>query len=88
MGHFERYVNINPIELTEKWLIRFGFKPTQVHDKLFEYVKDGIAIHTERTIYEMKVSSVYKTLDVPLKSVHQLQNLFYAITSQELIAQE
>jgi hypothetical protein len=62
-----------PIPLTEEWLLRFGFK---------RFGKDfslkGIIIHTRKRGYVLRKS-------VPIiKYVHQLMNLFYALTGEEL----
>jgi hypothetical protein len=64
----------NPIPLTEKYLKRAGFKP---------FVKDwqlnGIIIHTRKRGYVIRKS-------IPIiKYVHQLQNLYFCLTGQELV---
>ncbi len=67
---------IHPIPLTEEWLLKFGFK-------LYEdfWIKDYfISLH--------KDGSVYESDDLPicinLQQVHQLQNLYFALTGVEL----
>lgn len=65
--------NINPITLTEEWLKRFGFKRFSK-----DFSKSGIIIHTRKRGFSLRKR-------VPdIKSVHQLQNLYFALTGQEL----
>lgn len=62
-----------PIELTEKWLLDLGFKPFGK-----DFILKGIVIHKRKRGWVLRKS-------VPIiKSVHQLQNLFYALTGIEL----
>jgi hypothetical protein len=85
---------INPIELTEKWLLDFGFKRENrgsvsaqfhiginpvTHDWLFDIVwlKDMMD-------YSLKDYPFYRNGHFELKYVHQLQNLFFALTGTEL----
>jgi hypothetical protein len=79
----QNYENFEPIPLTEDWLLKFGFKydkPQDLyshksgHDLMF--VKDG---YVEFYLYEY--GGAFKILEF----VHQLQNLFFALTEQELI---
>jgi len=69
MGKAEVY----PIPLNSEWLIQFGFKPFSK-----DWSKKGIIIHTRKRGYVLRTS-------VPIiQHVHQLQNLFFALTGQEL----
>lgn len=63
-----------PILLNEEWLLNFGFKKF-VND----FSKSKIIIHTRKRGYVLRKS-------VPdIKYVHQLQNLYFALTGDELI---
>ena len=65
---------IEPIPLTEEWLVKFGFKPLSN-----DWQKDGIIIHTRKRGYVLRKS-------VPIvKYVHNLQNLYFALIGKELI---
>ena len=77
-GHIDKYCR--PIPLTEEWFLKFGFDeiivegyPIYQSDKGFmvEYYKD---------------ESVFLILDfeVRIKYVHQLQNLYFTLTGEEL----
>jgi len=64
---------LNPIPLTEEWLLKFGFKPF-----CNDWSKKALIIHTRKRGFVIKRS-------IPIiKSVHQLQNLYFALTGTEL----
>ena len=72
----------NPIPLTEDWLIKFGFElnhwETENRDQKTMCL-DGQSIE----VWEN--SSFYMSeIDLFIKSVHQLQNLYFALTGEEL----
>jgi hypothetical protein len=64
-----------PIVLDEKWLIKFGF----VDGK-----KNMIKLIRINEFYFVCFVNGSKSLNVDLKFVHQLQNLYYALTGVEL----
>jgi hypothetical protein len=72
------YMNIgeigyNPILLTEEWLLKLGFKKF-----CKDYAKKGIILHTRKRGFIIRKS-------VPqMDYVHQLQNLYFALTGEEL----
>lgn len=76
------YKNIKPIPLTEEWLLRFGFeKPLNSS----WCVKGEIELDLDKGI---KYFIFGNLKHVELKHVHQLQNLFYALTGEELTIKE
>ena len=73
---------IQPIPLTEEWLLKFGFEKnitTDLHPT-FSYdilnVNDGI-------VYVLNYGFVNH-----IKYIHQLQNLYFALTGEELKIKE
>lgn len=82
----------DPIPLTEDWLVRFGFKKSKCYLGMREGMTREILF-----IYPTK-SGMYVSLWFPkaytesdedhylkeINYVHQLQNLYYALTGQEL----
>jgi hypothetical protein len=73
-----------PIPLTEKWLSDFCFKKTNESEEVEWYNLDGfeIAIHEE----DGKVYFVYQHMVLRhITNVHQLQNLYFALTGKELL---
>jgi hypothetical protein len=79
----ENYNNsyiIEPIPLTEEWFLKFGFRTEETY--CFEL--DDISINTKREL--MWVFTKCKNnveLEFP-KYVHELQNLYFALTNNEL----
>jgi hypothetical protein len=64
------------IPLTEEWLLKFGFEITdnfQTKDRFQTHKQDGI------------IWFEYGYIVVELNYVHQLQNLYFALTGEELI---
>jgi hypothetical protein len=76
--------NFEPIPITEKWLARFGFKfGIKLEDLLkgkHQYVQFG-----SLNGYYSKEGIFYFGVITKLKHVHQLQNLYFALTGEELI---
>lgn len=80
-----RYELIKPIPLTEEWLLKFGF----VKNKISNEWHFG-----EFSIWKLSPSDPSKSkiilnlmfdIDNPeIKSVHQLQNIYFALTGEEL----
>jgi hypothetical protein len=83
----------SPIPITEEWLIKFGFKVyresvvikawsigfnTITHDYLFDlcWIKDVFG--------ENKEVPFYRNGRFKIHYVHQLQNLYFALTGEEL----
>ena len=83
------WMNINPIPLTEEWLIKFGFEKDDVFDEFFTYLPihdlcmDKLSFRVDEGFicYE---SIKYRTLLKHIQYVHSLQNLYFALTNQEL----
>jgi hypothetical protein len=83
-------LNANPIPLTEEWLIKFGFEEyidfgykTGNFDKVplcgFTY-----SINTNKVMIMHKGNNISHWLDIKIKYVHQLQNLYFALNGEEL----
>jgi len=87
--------SINPIELTEEFLLKCGFKEQRLDsqhwfinkiNKKFTFLTNDIGPDG----YSEKLEFVYVELRdfgfelVCLKYVHQLQNLYFALTGEEL----
>jgi len=88
-GYFEMILNnlidIKPIPLTEDWIVRFGFKK----NKYGYYVNNTIHFligETDETLGKI-ILAVNLDKTVIVEHVHQLQNLYFALTGQELICQ-
>jgi hypothetical protein len=71
-----------PIPLTEEWLVKFGFERngSQFWYKSYDYTIDTRG--NKLVVHSDYASSIYGT---EVKYVNQLQNLFFALTGEELI---
>jgi hypothetical protein len=78
-----------PIPLTEEWLLKFGFdKKTPYEGKLFYEIG-----HNEMYFKVKEVGDIYNhwyfykwewILTTNIQYVHQIQNLYYSLTGEEL----
>lgn len=87
----KKCINLSPILITEDWLVKFGFRkcsgsrtyekfPVQVH-----FGDDGRLYVTLE--FDSTVTGSY-SYDTDCEYVHQLQNLYYALTGEELTIKE
>lgn len=74
---------ITPIPLTEEWLIRFGFKAHEKKKWLLqiEFSMFKLTYHLNCNRMSMRGAGCY---DLNINTVHQLQNLHFALTGKEL----
>lgn len=77
------YGIFKPIPLTEDWLIRFGFeKSNLLHDNDYAWtIKSPSYFRLEYSLSDLFYESVNYT---ELPYVHSLQNLYFALTGEEL----
>jgi len=71
---------IEPIKLTEEWLLNFGFYK---HNNAWKIGKQNLYPNFNFSIWkDMSVNSA--EFPVKLQYVHQLQNLYFALKGEEL----
>lgn len=76
-----KIIHFKPIKLTEEWLLKLGFIKSIGWDDFEYFDKNGVHIYVcndgndEWLEYEMEFK---------VKSVHQLQNLYFALKNEEL----
>jgi hypothetical protein len=84
------YGSIKPIPLTKDWLSKFGFKK---HKILGSYNIGQFRFHTQRPFGNEKQFNLTTELyycerailvSGGVKEVHQIQNLYFALTNKEL----
>jgi hypothetical protein len=77
---------IDPIPLTEEWLIKFGFKlMVETEYTLDTFELNGVQLwNKKRDFTELR----YNTCGIDVKHVHSLQNLYFALTGEELTIKE
>ncbi|MEW7221957.1 hypothetical protein [Elizabethkingia anophelis] len=70
----------NPVEITEEWILKFGFE-----HKAIIYIKGMVLRLVDKCLVGGFEDNEYGIEhEVKINYVHQLQNLFYALTSEEL----
>ena len=74
---------IKPIPLTEKYLLRFGFERSGLY-----HVKNQVHIHDEHGWTDTGYEYRFNYTSIKIKHVHQLQNLYFALTGEELTIKE
>ena len=77
-GIFSDIRTIKPIPITEEWLLKFGFgKNVMYFDLVYvELDEDGF--------YKLTDDNGDLVSTIEIKHVHQLQNLYFALTGEEL----
>ena len=81
---------LEPIELTEEWLLKFGFeKDIDSWFYSFDYDENKETFK----IFERAKENIYSIIDVnnfgiEIKYAHRLQNIYFALTDKELTIKE
>ena len=91
-NHSEYNLNdIKPIRLTEEWLMKFGFKKKKYpNPRVWSYMYDFGFLSLRYHYFGLKnnrnylISATECRWDNDIKYVHQLQNLYFALTGEEL----
>ena len=86
--HFDE---LKPIPLTEEWLLRFGFEEHETVKCLYSKRVGNFEIHLtiegsdllDIELSSTNISGAYPDKNL-FKYVHQLQNLYYCLTGEEL----
>ncbi|WBV60257.1 hypothetical protein PFY12_14610 [Chryseobacterium camelliae] len=77
---------ISPIELTEEWLLKFGFEKKAEHNfRLNVFARSIIHAYTHGKVeIELGNRSGYSFGYPQVQYVHQLQNLYFSLVGEEL----
>ena len=82
--------DLSPITLTEDWVVKFGF--IKSNDKALPiidaYEKDGLVFDSDFVLTIEGKEGDLHSVGNPSKYVHQLQNLYLALTGTELTIKE
>lgn len=73
-----KYDNIEPIPITEEWLLNLELKKWNSKNNELTYSNNKLIIHKRKDGY------VVSRKWITIRFVHQLQNLYFAITGEEL----
>lgn len=75
--------NFKPIELTKEWLLKFGFEKT--YDDFNWYIKGNYCFSFLKELDLIVFKIKFQTVDIcTIKYVHQAQNIYFALTGEEL----
>lgn len=89
ISYFAKYPELlNGIPLTEEWLLRFGFEK-DYDGNLNLYSKQLFTLKHYKGLKDVALLGYQnKVLGESVWYVHQLQNLYYALTNSELTLKE
>lgn len=86
--------NFKPIPLTEEWLLKFGFEKRGDFGEFYFIFNNGLILNIEDVETEFIVWATVGEIDEEIDEigkplsyinyVHQLQNLYFALTNEEL----
>ena len=90
-----KIIHFKPIPLTEEWLLKFGFEYTNECDEIKELVfkiSDWLKFYFNNEdnyksgclFVGIEETDIGSSNAVFIESVHQLQNLYFALTGKEL----
>lgn len=93
-------LSLKPIPITEEWLLRFGFEKNDNGFTFIKYIrkmKIGLPpneriigaghrfLFTFRTnVDQIKANGISVKMEKRIQYIHQLQNLYFALTGEEL----
>lgn len=83
--------HILPIHLTEEWLIKFGFRKIETEFSSFfakEWGTNGVEIVKWSKTYNAFMYELCQSKDKHIEYCHQLQNLFFALSGEEITISE
>lgn len=76
----------NGIELTKDWLLKLGFSLNEYNHYYISHTRFGVDFDIDEK-YQVFIGDDmcdYTTRLIEIKYVHQLQNLYFALTGEEL----
>lgn len=91
LAHFDSE-RFEPIPLTEEWLVKFGFEPLQLNTEEGTWIEykidigknDQIRVLDDFSLCTFAFGDIAHAIGESNASVHQLQNLYFALTNTEL----
>ena len=86
-GESDLYTALKPIPLTEEWLLKFGFNKqgNTIYKELNGFEFGTINTNRSKPRFYLQTQGSTSNITLPIKFVHQLQNLYFALTGEELI---
>ena len=74
--------HFKPIPLTEEWLVKFGLKKMDISEytlNTYDFADFTLWLNDDKFLFNDKTN---------IKYVHQLQNLYFALTQKELLTKK
>ena len=78
----DSYLCLNPIPLTEDLILKCGFKQDVRLERILRHEYISLMHFGTWSLFNEQEDMSF--LDLPLEHLHQLQNLYFAITGEEL----
>jgi hypothetical protein len=82
--------DLKPVALTEEWLMKFGFAPYALKGWFQKEIEPNLSIHINSSMQVVLYAGQYidgeGAIIEAIQCVHQLQNLYFALTGEELKA--
>jgi len=75
-------IDFTPIQLTKEWLLKFGFEFDEEDDG-YQKGKYKVSVSDEGCLFFINIG-YYPEEIAEFNYVHQLQNLYFALTGEEL----
>jgi len=85
---FEDTHHLCPIKLTEEWLVKFGFVNGIKRIDEANHLNLFNSVGADGYLFYIGYPYEYAGTDLEIKHVHQLQNLYFALTGEELEIKE
>lgn len=82
-GMFLNEWQLKPISLTEEWLLKFGYIQIKGIHRTYSKTK----YNDNTTIYNYR-DYLHQQTGIKIEFVHQLQNLYFALTGEELMLKQ
>lgn len=85
--------NFKPIPLTEEWFLKFGFEKLATDEPFFKRHKIEVLKYSKGNFfllggnhitYGIGLHDIWQGMEINIQHVHQLQNLYFALTNEEL----
>ena len=79
--------NINPIKITDEFLLKFGFIEDEFCQNKFykKHIESKVQLRSYKDCVFLDVNDEeYEISFGKIKYIHQLQNLYFALTNEEL----
>jgi len=81
------WADLQPIPLTEEWLLKFGFVEVKYDDGIYGFCKQGFGYINSGQI-RWSCERIIFNDDKHLLYIHQLQNFYFALTGEELVVSD